>query len=108
MSRLTPAGERVTWRMAGAERLGAEGGVPALINWDDPAKAPPFAPPLHPVGPVSLDHVEIGDPDGDLRRLLPVVDAVRVVPDGPATVHDVVVVTGDGQLLITAEALRGS
>ena len=39
MSRLTPAGERVTWRMAGAERLGVEGGVPALISWDDPATA---------------------------------------------------------------------
>jgi hypothetical protein len=51
MSRLTPAGERVTWHMARVDRLGDGGAVTPLISWDDPATAPPFAPAQTPPAP---------------------------------------------------------
>lgn len=104
MARLTPAGTRVTWRIAGSERLGDGGAVPPVLAWDDPDSAPPFAPPDHPVGRVRLVHVEVGDPGGELARLLPV-PALHVVAATPVGVHAVVLDTPQGRLHLTEAAL---
>jgi catechol 2,3-dioxygenase-like lactoylglutathione lyase family enzyme len=105
MSRLTPAGETITWRMVAAERLGDGGAVPPLIRWDDPASAPPFAHAQHPAGIVTLDNAEIGDPDGDVRRLLPQVHGVALVAEPPAGVHALVVLVDGRRTRITPDAV---
>src|SRR5690349_22840142 len=50
LSRETPDGGRITWRMAELDRLGDGGVLPPLLTWDDESVAPPFADPDHPVG----------------------------------------------------------
>ena len=105
MARLTPSGETITWRMIAVDRLGDGGAVPPLISWDDPSVAPPFMAPEHPAGTVTLDHVEIGDTDGVVRRLLPQVVGVHLVAAPPAGVHALVVLVGDRRVVITPDAV---
>lgn len=105
MSRLTPTGERVTWRMAAVDRLGDGGAVPPLISWDYPASAPPFVSARHPAGTVTLHHAEIGDPDGAVRRLLPRVHGVALVAERPAGVHALVVLVDGRRTRITPDVV---
>jgi catechol 2,3-dioxygenase-like lactoylglutathione lyase family enzyme len=105
LSRETPDGGRITWRMAALERLGDEGVLPPLLSWDDEASAPPFADRDHPVGRVTLDAVEIGDPDGELA-VLPAVARLRIEPDEPRGVRCIHVLANGRELLITPTVLR--
>ena len=100
LSRQTPDGGTVTWRMAATERLGDGGVLPALLTWDDESSAPPFADAHHPVGRVLLDSVEIGDPDGELEAL-PAVARLRVEPDEPRGIRCVRLIAGGRELIVT-------
>lgn len=102
MSRTTPDGRTITWRLAHAERLGDGGVLPPIITWDDASTAPPFADPVHPVGRVTLDAVEIGDPEGELDGLdaLEAIAGVRVERAEPAGVRAVTVLVGGRRLVI--------
>ncbi len=54
---------------------------------------------------MTLDHVEIGDPDDDVRRLLPQVHGVALVAEPPAGVHALVVLVGGRRTRITPDAV---
>lgn len=99
MARTTPDGRAITWRLAHAERLGDGGVLPPVITWDDAGTAPPFAEPLHPVGRVALDAVDIGDPRGELDVLGPIA-GLRVERTPPAGVRAVTVLVGGRRLVI--------
>jgi catechol 2,3-dioxygenase-like lactoylglutathione lyase family enzyme len=99
MSRTTPDGRTITWRLAHAERLGDGGVLPPVITWDDAGTAPPFADPVHPIGRVRLDAVEIGDPGGELDAL-DAIAGVRVERAEPAGVRAVTVLVGRRGLVI--------
>ena len=100
MSRNTPEGGTITWRMAEMERLGAGGVLPALLTWDDESVAPSFAEPKHPAGHVLLDGVEIGDPDDELAAL-PAVARLRVERSTPRGVRCVHLLTDGREVAIT-------
>ena len=105
LSRETPDGGRITWRMAGLERLGDEGVLPPLLSWDDEASAPSFADPDHPVGHVTLDSVEIGDPDNELAAL-PAVARLRIEPSEPRGVRWIRLLVDGRELLVTPTVVR--
>jgi catechol 2,3-dioxygenase-like lactoylglutathione lyase family enzyme len=105
LSRETPDGRRITWRMAALERLGDEGVLPPLLSWDDEATAPPFADADHPAGHVTLDCVEIGDPDGELAAL-PAVARLRVEPEAPRGVRSVRLLPDGRNLIVTPALVR--
>ena len=105
LSRETPDGGRITWRMAALERLGDEGVLPPLLSWDDEATAPPFADPDHPAGHVTLDSVEIGDPDRELAAL-PAVARLRVEPSEPRGIRCIRVLADGRELLVTPTVVR--
>jgi catechol 2,3-dioxygenase-like lactoylglutathione lyase family enzyme len=105
LSRETPDGGRITWRMAGLERLGDEGVLPPLLSWDDEASAPSFADPDHPVGHVTLDSVEIGDPANELAAL-PAVARLRVEPSEPRGVRCIRLLVDGRELLVTPAVVR--
>ena len=100
LSRETPDGGRITWRMAALERLGDEGVLPPLLSWDDEASAPSFADPQHPAGHITLDGVEIGDPDGELAAL-PAVARLWIEPSEPRGVRCVHLLADGRELLVT-------
>jgi catechol 2,3-dioxygenase-like lactoylglutathione lyase family enzyme len=105
LSRETPDGGRITWRMAALERLGDEGVLPPLLSWDDEAAAPPFADPDHPAGHVTLDSVEIGDPDGELDAL-PAVARLRIERSEPRGVRCIRVLADGRELIVTPAVVR--
>lgn len=100
MSRETPEGGQVSWRMTGVERLGDGGVLPPLITWDDEATAPPFAHAVHPAGKVTLDCLEINDPDRELSAL-PAVARLRVEHEGQPGVRAVVLIADGRELVVT-------
>ena len=104
MSRETPDGRTITWRMADLERLGDGGVRPALLSWDDDSVAPPFAAADHPVGTVQLRGVEVGDPDGELAAL-PAVPRLLIESDEPRGVRLVRLVSGGRELVVTPAVL---
>ncbi|HYY12783.1 MAG TPA: VOC family protein [Kineosporiaceae bacterium] len=106
MSRETPDGTTITWRMAQAERLGDGGVLPALLAWDDESTAPPFAEADHPAGRVVLDGVEIGDPDGELASL-PAVARLHVETSEPRGIRCVRLLAGGHELIVTPTVVRG-
>ncbi len=105
MSRETPQGTTITWRMAAVERLGDGGVLPAFLAWDDESTAPSFAEADHPVGRIVLDSVEIGDPDGELAAL-PAVARLWVEPDEPRGVRRVRLLVGGHELIVTPAVVR--
>jgi catechol 2,3-dioxygenase-like lactoylglutathione lyase family enzyme len=105
LSRETPDGTTLTWRMAAVERLGDGGVLPPLLSWDDEKAAPPFADADHPVGKVLLDGVEIGDPDGELEAL-PAVARLHVQRDEPRGVRCVRLLAGGRELIVTPAVVR--
>ena len=100
LSRETPDGGRITWRMAALERLGDEGVLPPFLSWDDDAEAPSFADPEHPVGHITLDSVEIGDPGNELASL-PAVARLWIEPDEPRGVRCIRLLAGGRELIVT-------
>jgi hypothetical protein len=86
--------------MAALERLGDEGVLPPLLSWDDDAGAPSFADADHPVGHVTLDSVEIGDPDDELA-VLPAVARLRIEHSEPRGVRCVRVLADGRELIVT-------
>jgi catechol 2,3-dioxygenase-like lactoylglutathione lyase family enzyme len=100
LSRQTPDGGTITWRMAELERLGDGGVLPPLLTWDDESTAPPFANPDHPAGHVVLDSVEIGDP-GDELSALPAVSRLRIEHSEPRGVRCVHLLANHRELSIT-------
>ena len=100
LSRETPDGGRITWRMAAVERLGDGGVLPPLLSWDDEESAPPFAEPDHPAGHLTLDSVEIGDPGNELAAL-PAVARLWIEPDEPRGVRCVRLLAGGRELIVT-------
>lgn len=107
LSRKTPSGAQVRWRMAGLENA-RDRSRPMVIEWEDERLAPPFADPGHPVGRVALEHVEIGDPARLLGTWLPHIDHVRLTASGPAGVHSLTVKAGDSKILVTEDAFDHS
>jgi hypothetical protein len=105
LSRKTPSGSQVRWRMAGLEHA-RDRTRPMLIQWEEEQSAPPFADPVHPVGKVTLDHVEIGDPARLLGTWLPHIDHVRLTASGAAGVHSVTLKTDDTKIVMTDDAFR--
>jgi hypothetical protein len=105
LSRETPDGGRITWRMAALERLGDEGVLPPLLSWDDEESAPSFADPDHPAGHVTLDSVEIGDPDRELAAL-PAVARLRVEPSEPRGVRCIRLLADGRELIVTPAVVR--
>src|SRR3954454_3381169 len=91
--------------MAALERLGDGGVLPPLLSWDDEATAPSFADPDHPAGHVTLDGVEIGDPDGELAAL-PAVARLRIEPDEPRGVRCIRLLADGRELLVTPTVVR--
>ncbi len=104
MSRETPDGGLVTWRIAAAERLGDGGVVPPVISWDDESTAPPFADADHPAGHVTLDGVEIGDPNGELAAL-PAVARLWVEASEPRGIRCIHLIAAGRELLVTPTVL---
>jgi Glyoxalase-like domain len=104
LERRTPAGAQVRWRMAGLENA-RNRTRPMLIQWEDERIAPPFADPVHPVGRIALEYVEIGDPARLLGTWLPHIDHVRLTASGSVGVHAVAVRAGDARVVVTEEAL---
>lgn len=107
LSRKTPAGTQVRWRMAGLENA-RDRTRPLLIEWEDERSAPPFAEPVHPVGRVQLRHVEVGDPARLLGTWLPHIDHVLLTASGPAGVHAVTLTAADGRIVVTSESFVGN
>jgi catechol 2,3-dioxygenase-like lactoylglutathione lyase family enzyme len=105
LSRETPDGGTISWRMAEVERLGDGGVLPPVLQWDDESTAPPFADPDHPVGHVVLDSVEIGDPQGELAAL-PAVARLRIEGSEPRGVRCIHLLANGRELLITPTVLR--
>jgi hypothetical protein len=102
LARETPSGTQVRWRMAGLENA-RNRTRPMLIEWEDERIAPPFADPVHPVGRVALDYVEIGDPARLLGIWLPHIDHVRLTASGAAGVHAVALRAGDTKIVVTQD-----
>jgi catechol 2,3-dioxygenase-like lactoylglutathione lyase family enzyme len=105
LSRDTPDGQKITWRMAALDRLGDGGVLPPLLSWDEESIAPSFADPDHPVGHVTLDSVEIGDPDGELESL-PAVARLRIERSEPRGVRCIRLLAEGRELLVTPTVVR--
>ena len=105
LSRKTPSGRQVRWRMAGLEHA-RDRTRPMLIQWEEEKSAPPFADPVHPVGKVALDHVEIGDPARLLGTWLPHIDHVWLTASGTAGVHSLTLKADGTKIIMTDDAFR--
>jgi Glyoxalase-like domain len=106
LSRDMPTGAQIRWRMAGLENA-RDRTRPLLIEWEDERTSPSFADPAHPVGPVALQHVEIGDPARLLGTWLPHIDHVRLTASGPAGVHALTLDCGGTRIVVTEDAFTG-
>ena len=102
LSRRTPSGQEIRWRMVGLEHAG-DPGRPMIIEWEDIASAPPSAQPVHPAGTVELGHVEIGDPARVLGTWLPHIEHLRLTASGPPGVH-AITLTVDGTRAVITES----
>lgn len=82
MSRKTPEGDELRWRIAGFELVSS--GLPFFIEWDiDPGLHPGRAPADHPRGAVSLGEVVISGDERRLRRWTEGVSGVAVESGAP-------------------------
>jgi hypothetical protein len=102
LARDTPSGTQVRWRMAGLDNA-QDPSRPLLIEWEDEHEAPAFADPVHPVGRVTLDYVEIGDPARLLGTWLPHIDHVLLTASGLPGVHAVNLKGEDDTKLVVTE-----
>jgi hypothetical protein len=103
LSRRTPSGAEVRWRMAGLDDAG-DPVRPMVIEWEDQASAPPSMPADHPAGHVSLDRVEIGDPSRLIGIWLPHIDHVALSASNPAGVQRIVLRADDREIRLTPDS----
>lgn len=101
MERITPDGERLSWRLVGLEHALMRSGHPFFIEWTVPADRHPArteAP--HRVRPRGIDWVEVSGDAHDLRRLVGDrgID-IRFV-DGEPSVTGVAVRTDEGEIVL--------
>ena len=100
LSRRTPSGREIRWRMVGLEKAGNPE-RPMIIEWEDLAAAPPSAPPVHPAGTVELEYVEVGDPARVVGTWLPHIDHLRLTASGLPGVHAIALGVGGDKIVIT-------
>ena len=103
LTRDTPSGTQVGWRMAGLDNV-RDPSRPLLIEWEDEHEAPAFAEPTHPVGRLRLDYVEIGDPARLLGTWLPHIDHVVLTASGQPGVHAVNLRTAADTRIVVTES----
>ena len=103
-SRLTAAGDRLEWRMAGVEEAAASGALPFFIDWAARSAFPGQAPVKHPGGPTAIGEILIGGDPGRLAawlggQLLP----ITVTPGGSG-LTGIVLHRGDGHIFLGADS----
>jgi hypothetical protein len=70
MSRATPSGETLSWRLVGLDRALGPDHLPFFIQWDDPARHPGGDRAAHRVKPEGIAWVELGGDPGRIRSWL--------------------------------------
>jgi len=94
-SRVTPGGERITWRSAGVDVATRERGLPFFIQWGDGVALPGAAAVRHPGGPARMKRVTVTADPSRLDDWLGEHDLPISATPGPAGRLVVVLTRGD-------------